>query len=218
MSIGQYMVENPPTQHVESQDTSLQSCAGGLRTVDVLKSQSFGFCALTPRAIVARYIAFEPAGRPRTTVFTKFFGRTYSASIAYDDTRGGFFTILVLGAICADSIIGDFEKPQIGIVEHKVKLSSIYQSLVALDLDAPYNYTITMLHKSIATLKTALQRGICGGDKRPLLPRLQPTTPQDSSRWTFTVLPLALGFGIGLPADPVAITHLGPFAHISPVG
>ncbi|KAL8830137.1 MAG: hypothetical protein Q9170_005876 [Blastenia crenularia] len=212
------MAENPPTQHIDSEVTSLQSCTGSIHTVDVLRFQSFGFCALTSSVIAARSLAFEPAGGPRTTIFTKFFGRTYSATIPYDEPTSGSFTIVLSASTCAESIFGNFENPQTGLIEHNATLSSVYQSLVALDQDALFKYTVSSLQKSISTLEAVLRLGVCRGGDRALLPRLQPLTPQNATGWTFSVVPLVLGFGIGLAADFAAIAHIGPFANFSPVG
>lgn len=118
------MAEKSPRQHADSEDANLQSCTGGLQVVNVSRLNSIGFCASETNVVAARSLAFEPAGGPRTTVFTKFFGKRYIASVQDDDTTGGPLP---------SSDNGDFVDPHTGVIEHNATLSAVYEALVALD-------------------------------------------------------------------------------------
>lgn len=218
VSIGQYMAENPPKYNVHSEDSSLQSCTGNLHDVDVLRYNSFGMCALTPKVTAARWLAYEAAGGSRTTVYTPFFGRTYSALVPYDDTES--FTIVLPAGTCAQTVLGDFEDPVTGIIEHNAIFSSVYQSLIALDQNALFKYTVSVLEQRIASLTAALQPVVCRGSGRGLLWwRMQYITPQNVTGNIFYKLVSVLGgVGIAYGVNVGPIAHTGPFAHVSPLG
>ncbi len=209
ITIGQYMVANPPAYLANTDTALVQSCTGGVHDVKVSAPNAFSMCALAPDILAPRWLAMQAAGGLRTIAYMNFFASTLSATI--EDENGSIFKIVLPTGLCAQNVIGNTEDPNTGIVVNDATLSSLYQSLVSLKPESQFNYTTSMLQKTTNTLDTALAQAICDspvGGTRALLYTLRRVEAQNMNEWKCFLFTLGGLWGLGYLANagPVANT------------